>query len=117
MKHRFTIILKDNLILLICKIFLFIITLNILILFWKWKSLPLQLPLFYSLPRGYEQLATPWQLLLLPIFSIVFFLINFLLAAYVWEKEKIASYLLAISGLVQAILFFLILIKILYLIS
>lgn len=55
------------------------------------KSLPPQLPLFYSLPWGEKQLATKGLIFLLPIFSLAVFLVNWLLPELYLLDEKIEN--------------------------
>lgn len=53
----------------------------------RWGALPPELPLYYSLPWGEQQLASPYELLLLPIISLVFYFLNLLLA-FLFAKEN-----------------------------
>jgi cellulose synthase/poly-beta-1,6-N-acetylglucosamine synthase-like glycosyltransferase len=81
-----------------------IITVQIVLLVYKFNDLPPQVPLFYSLPWGEPQLASASQLFFLPTFSIVFSLINNLLAATIFSKTTLLSKLLVVSSLVISIL-------------
>ncbi|HAP37738.1 hypothetical protein A2574_00530 [Candidatus Shapirobacteria bacterium RIFOXYD1_FULL_38_32] len=83
---------------------LLIITVQIVLLIYKFNDLPPQVPLFYSLPWGEPQLAPASQLFFLPTFSIVFSLINNLLAATIFSKTTLLSKLLVVSSLVISIL-------------
>lgn len=74
--------------------------------FLKWKDLPPQVPLFYSLPRGEEQLAYPFVLLLLPGSSAVLFVLHTTSAAILYPNHKLAAQLLfAICSIVWIVLF------------
>jgi len=42
----------------------------------KMVSIPPQLPLFYSLPWGEDQLVDSWMILILPLLMDVFFFLN-----------------------------------------
>lgn len=84
---------------------------------WKWSTLPLQLPLFYSLPRGPEQLGTPLELLILPVFALIFSLINLTIPALLFTKEKLASIILIAMAMIVSFLLLLTFIKIVFLIS
>lgn len=95
----------------------FIIFVFISVVIWKWSALPLQLPLFYSHPRGEEQLGTPLRLLILPGLALIFSLINLTIATLLFTKEKLASTtLIAMSTIVSFLLLFTF-IKIVFLIS
>ncbi|MBI5464986.1 hypothetical protein HY946_00040 [Candidatus Gottesmanbacteria bacterium] len=59
-----------------------------------WKSLPPQLPLFYSLPWGEEQLGKPIFLLILPLSSLFWGILNFSLAVFSFEKQPLAAKIL-----------------------
>lgn len=50
--------------------------LMILIFFLKSSGLPEQIPLFYSLTWGEDQLAEQWMIFLLPIILNIFFFVN-----------------------------------------
>lgn len=84
---------------------------------WKWSALPPQLPLFYSLPRGPEQLGTPIQLLALPLFAIVFSILNVVVAAFLYTKEKLAATILIIISTVVSLLLFVTFMKIVFSVS
>jgi hypothetical protein len=58
------------------KLCLFIISLSLLLIVFKFRQLPPQVPLFYSLAWGEKQLASSLLLLLLPFFSLVVLLLN-----------------------------------------
>jgi hypothetical protein len=83
----------------------------------KFDSLPKQVPLYYSLPWGAQRLAPTSSLFLLPSFSIVFSLINNLLAAFTLHSIQIVSRLLVIFSLIYSVLSLITLIHIVYLIS
>jgi len=93
----------------------FIVSLLIIIL--KWKKLPPEVPLFYSLPWGEEQLADPLQLLILPFSSLVAFTLNFFLASIFLEKEPWLCRILILTSTVFSFLSMLTLIKIIFLIT
>lgn len=117
MKEKINELLKEAMVRRLVKIFIASIFLYFLILSWKWQQLPPQLPLFYSLPKSNEQLATPFQLLLLPFFSILFFTINLAAAASIYPKEKLGSILLVVAGFAVNILLLYTFIKTVFLVS
>lgn len=72
----------------------------------KWQDLPPQVPLFYSLPRGEEQLTTPFVLLLLPGSCAVVFVLHTATAAILYPNHKLAAQLLfVICSIVWIVLF------------
>lgn len=97
--------------------YLFILFIFFILIIWKWSSLPPQLPLFYSLPKGEEQLGRSWQILLLPLLSLVIFGVNFTLASFFYAKEKLFSVLLVVIGLISSFLLLITFMKIVFLIS
>ncbi|MBP9690761.1 hypothetical protein KBD81_01635 [Candidatus Woesebacteria bacterium] len=57
---------------------------------WAFRSLPEQIPLFYSKPWGEAQIADVWYLFLLPVLMhIVYFTNDFFVKKYFPEDEKI----------------------------
>jgi hypothetical protein len=81
------------------------------------NTLPPQIPLFYSLPWGENQLADTWWIFILPIcLNLLFFLNNYLYKKFFSDNElvkKIFYYL----NLFLIVSFTLIFIKIIFLIS
>ncbi|MDD4135613.1 MAG: hypothetical protein PHN66_00915 [Candidatus Shapirobacteria bacterium] len=96
---------------------LLLIIFQIIILFFKFNELPQQVPLYYSLPWGDEQLAYTTSLFLLPIFSIVILLINNLIATFFLKSIPLFSRLLVIFSLIFSLLSTISLTRIILLIS
>lgn len=117
MKEKIRNYLKDPWTAVLIRYYLFILFIYCLVIIWKWSYLPSQVPLFYSVPKGEEQLGNKLQLLLLPIFSLVIFFINFILAVIFHSKEKLFSLLLIIISLISSLLLLITFIKIVFLIS
>lgn len=117
MKDKIKQLIYDNRIKIIIRAHLFIFLLFFIFIIFKWSSLPPQLPLFYSLPKGEEQLGNPLQFLLLPFFSLLIFGINFTLAAYFYPKERLFSVLMAVISLISSFLLLITFIKIIFLIT
>ena len=89
------------------KFFLCIEGIFLIIFGFVWFNLPPQLPLFYSLPRGTEQLANPLSFTLLPFLAFLIMFFNVTLSIIVHEKYIILSKLLIINGaFVSFIIFF-----------
>ncbi len=116
-KKRFIDLSSDKYINWAVSIFIVIFALNIIILIWKWNSLPSQVPLFYSLPKSPDQLGSPMTLLLLPLSSLLSFIINYSLAVVLYSKEKLASILLVITATTISFLFFITFIRIVFLVT
>ena len=99
MKETFRNLYQDNL----CRttIYLYLILYLLLIFFFifKWPLLPPELPLFYSLPWGEEQLGTLLEFLVLPVSSLFFMLLNLFLGTYVFSEEPLLARILSLTGL------------------
>ena len=98
-------IVISSLLLLIAVVFLF-----------AWQRLPPQLPLFYSLPRGEEQLGSKLSFFLLPLISFFVGIINLFLAMTIFEQYPFASKLLLWTSLAVSFLIGLTFLKIVILI-
>lgn len=90
----------------------FVQILFILIFILKFNDLPPQLPLFYSLPRGNEQLGNPILLLILPLLALFIEITNIGLSIYTYQTEKILSRILMIMSTFISIILFITFIKI-----
>ncbi|OGG11642.1 hypothetical protein A2Z00_01125 [Candidatus Gottesmanbacteria bacterium RBG_13_45_10] len=91
--------------------------LSILAILWRWHLLPPAIPLWYSRPWGIDQLAPPIWLLVLPISSIIVYLLNLVIAIYVTHEYLIFTQILFLSSFVISLLSFITLIKILFLVT
>ncbi len=83
---------------------LLIVTIQLSLLLFKFKTLPFQVPLFYSLPWGQSQLTTVDNLFLLPIFSALIMFLNNFLAALCQHQSVLLSRLLTIFSLLFSFL-------------
>ena len=81
------------------------------------SSLPALVPLFYSLPRASERLASRDLLYLLPVSSFVVLVINFLGIVFFTAADKVISRILAFSALLVGILSLYTLLRIIFLIT
>lgn len=73
-------------------------------LVWQTKSFGDLVTLHYNIYFGIDWLGPWYQIFLLPSLGLAFFLINFMIGAMVYQREKILSYFLAgTSSLVQLI--------------
>ena len=68
------------------------------LLAWQYRSLPPQVPLFYSRPWGEAQLTTPAGLMLLPGAILVVLLINGFLSGVVFVRYKLLARMLLIGA-------------------
>lgn len=66
-------------------------------------QLPPQIPLFYSLPYGSSQLADRGWFLMLPAFSVVVFLLHWVLIS--WGRRFMGIYIELLSWLSTLLLF------------
>lgn len=83
-------------------VFLLVGTFLLFALFFK--SLPAQVPLFYSKPWGQDQLAQPVFLVLPLLLSVVFFALNVLLAERVFKTKLFVRNVLIAGAITAAIL-------------
>jgi len=83
---------------------LILIIFQLVFLIIKFNSLPEQVPLYYSLPWGEDQLASTTSLFLLPTFSIVILLLNNLIATFFLKNIHLFSRLLIIFSLIFSFL-------------
>lgn len=98
------------------KIGLISIGLSLMALAIFWRQLPPSVPLFYSRPYGEGQLVSVWWLWSLPIIGLAIEMITIRFSGEVIEEDKfLAQLLIAVAALV-AIMSFVTLIKILWLI-
>lgn len=96
------------------KMFLCIEGLFLIIFGFFWTSLPPQLPLFYSLPRGPEQLANPLSFILLPSLALLLMLFNVILSILILIHGKyiLLSEILIFNGVFVDIILLLTFMKI-----
>ena len=84
---------------------------------WKYSTLPPQIPLFYSLPWGEDQLGELWMIICLPLLmNLSVLLNNFIIKKYFMEQpiiKKILEYL----NIFLIIAFVAVFLKIIFLVS
>ena len=117
MKRQMGQLLKVKLVVSTVFIFLGSILLFLGIGLFSWHKLPPQLPMFYSLPRGTEQLGTPFTLFLLPALSIIIFITNLIFSSLIVEKEKLAAKFLMIAAATSSVLLLITFAKIVFLVG
>ena len=64
-----------------------------------WSKLPPQIPLFYSKPWGEDILSRPLFFWVLPGFSVLVFVINFILSILVSNENKFLNRIFAFASL------------------
>lgn len=101
----------------VTRVVLLLFFVSLIAILWRWRSLPPQVPLFYSRPWGEEQLAHPAWLFLLPLSSLAWYGVNMLVAVYVAHEFLIFTQTLFLTSLVASIMSFITLVKILFLVS
>lgn len=116
--ERFIQLIKSNWVLGLTHRFVIgLLLLSLFFFIFKLRSLPPQVPLWFSRPWGQDQLASPYWLLLLPLTSLFVYIINAVISLYVTSEYLVFTQLLFISSLIVNILSFVALIKILFLIA
>lgn len=113
----FKLLFKDKTIKRFIWLDVFFIISFLIVIIWKWSSLPPQLPLFYSLPRNTDQLASPVIILLLPGLSVIFSIINFNLASFLYLKERLAGLILVTLATIVSFLLLVTFVKIIFLVT
>lgn len=81
-----------------------LIIFSFLFLVFNFNKLPPEVPLFHSLPWGEEQLAVKWQLFFLPFLSLIFLIVDLLLARRLYSQNLFLSRVLALSAPVFGLL-------------
>lgn len=79
-----------------------------------YSRLPPQIPLFYSLPAGNDQIADAWLIILIPAISCIFILCNNLVSRYLLDKNDFTDHITNVSNLVIIIASTYIFIKIIF---
>jgi len=86
-------------------------------LFWKFNSLPPQVPLYYSLPWGGSQLAQASLLFIFPTISLILLLINHIFAISLIKTSLLLSRILLAISLIFSFLSLVDIFHIVYLIT
>lgn len=60
----------------------------------SFENLPPEIPLFYSLPQGEEQLGKPLFLLILPLGCLLLGILNFFLAVFSFGRQPLSAKIL-----------------------
>jgi len=89
---------------------------QLVLIIWFYNQLPPEIPIFFSRPWGASWLSATSSIFILPLFSLVAFLINYLLALYFQQKKLILSQLLVIFAFIISLFSTVSLIKIISLV-
>lgn len=108
---------QDKTSLVILRWNLLLITIQFVYLFFRYNSLPPEVPLFFSEPWGGTWLAPLPALFLLPFFSLLIGLSNHLIALTIYLKWPLLSRLLIVFSLVFSVLAFLSLYQVINLVT
>ncbi len=76
-----------------------------LMLAWAWNKLPPELPWFYSLPWGDQQLIPKWGMAVALFFLSLVYLLNKRLATWVAGEDAITTRAVLLGGVIVVILF------------
>ena len=87
------------------------------VLVFNLKSLPKEVPLFYSLPWGEKRLADFRFLSILPAFSFAIVLLNFLIARRLYDTERLLARIISSVAFVSTVLCFITLFEIIFVIT
>ncbi len=87
----------------------------ILLLVINLKSLPTQLPLYYSLPWGERQLATIPEFVVLPASVVVISLVNLVISWHLHASQLVLKRMLSVTSLAIALITLITALKIIYL--
>lgn len=102
---------------MIKKLNVFSFVLMIIVFLIKVNNLPPQIPLFYSLPWGENQLAETWMIFIIPILMILFIFINNFLEKKFFLNNNLIKKIFYYLNLLIIISFTYIYLKIIFLIS
>lgn len=99
---------------------LFVVVSNLLMIasfIWKYNSLPVQIPLFYSLPWGDDQLADLWMIFLLPLLMNGFIVLNLYLGKKYFSEHLIVQKIINYLNIFLTVAFTAIFLKIVFLVG
>ncbi|KKP85937.1 MAG: hypothetical protein UR89_C0038G0002 [Candidatus Roizmanbacteria bacterium GW2011_GWA2_35_8] len=83
----------------------------------KFNSLPPQLPLFYTLPWGEEQLADTWMIFIIPSIMTLIYFVNGYIRKKIFIDNLLVKKIFEILNIFLIVSFTLIFIKVIFLIS
>jgi len=117
MRKSWIVFWSDDIVRRSIKLFLVIESIFLLFFGFIFNKLPLQLPLFYSLPRSNEQLATPLVFMILPIFSLFIMIMNLVIGFILFKSYLLLSRIIVMSGTIFVFMLFVTFLKIIAAVS
>jgi hypothetical protein len=93
------------------------VLIGLILIAWKWTSLPPKIPIWYSRPWGASELGSPVWLFLFPIVGLVCYFINLGISMYLMGEYLIFTQILFLSSMLVNILSLVALIKIVFVIT
>jgi len=89
----------------------------ILSFLFKAKSIPPQIPLFYSRPWGQDQIADRWLLIIIPLLMNFFYFLNIAIRKKFFPKEEFLKKVVSYLNVSLIILFSAIFLKIIFIVT
>lgn len=87
---------SDKLTFFVFIFFVISVLLQSLLILFNWRGLPPEIPIFYSRPWGEPMLASPIFLWILPVATVLFVLVNYLIALYFLRSFNFLSRVLIV---------------------
>lgn len=87
------------------------------VIVWRWHLLPPAVPLWYTKPWGTDQLANPYWLFILPIGSLLIYVINVIASVYITADYLVFTQLLFLTSFLVSFLSLITLVQILFLVT
>lgn len=98
MPERIKLLFRD----FFCRTFFFgsllLCSFDFIFLFFTYRSLPLEIPLLYSLAWGKQQLVPSLYIFLLPLSATIFFIVNSVLAFFTFSSDFFLARIFFISS-------------------
>ena len=105
---------KNSLIYFPLQIFFLLLAMSFIVIAVFYYRLPPEIPFFYSLPWGEEQLAKNYYILFIPGFTLTIFLINFIFVLIISKKDIFLAQIILWSTCFIAVLSLITLIRIIF---
>lgn len=116
-KDKINLFRQEKIIKITSQISLGLLLLALVFLAVFWQKLPPEIPLFYSLPWGEEQLGPPSFFLILFFSGFFLGIINFILGLIFFEKHPLAAKIMAFVTTAVSLLLMITVFKIIFLVT
>ncbi len=116
-REDFLLIKKDGIVSEVIKGSFLVLFASFFVLVFGLRSLPHEVPLFYSLPWGEQQLASSISLFFLILFSLAVVLLNWAGAVFVYKEQVFLARALIFLGLIISLLVSITIVKIVFLMA